>query len=182
MAARVLLLAVLLAGTSHAQDKRGLAREKFDLGRQEFAAHRYATALTAFQESYQLAPYPDLLFNIGRCHEELGQWRAALDAYERYLATNPRDDEVQRRAAFMRRMMVEQPEPPDPSPSPEPSPMPSLAPLAISAPVAGPTPLYKKWWLWTAVVGVAGVALGVGLGVGLSGAEPARTFPPLGSQ
>jgi hypothetical protein len=33
------------------------------------------------------------------------------------------------------------------------------------------TPIYKRWWLWTAVgVGVAavGVGLGVGLGLGLS--------------
>jgi hypothetical protein len=30
-------------------------------------------------------------------------------------------------------------------------------------------PVYKKWWLWTIVGGVAvGAALGVGLGLGLS--------------
>jgi hypothetical protein len=44
-----------------------------------------------------------------------------------------------------------------------------LPPPPDVAPVA-PTPLYRRWWLWTAV-GAAAVAigLGVGLGVGLSG-------------
>jgi tetratricopeptide (TPR) repeat protein len=183
MVCRVLLLALLFTGTSHAQDFRALARQKFDEARAEFSAHHYDVALKLFQESYRLAPYPDLLFNIGRCHEELGQWRAGLDAYERYLATNPRDEEVRRRSAFMRRRMIEDPEPepsPEPLPSPQPSPAPLVMPIVIAPPPPAPTPLYKKWWLWTAVVGVAGVALGVGLGVGLSGPEPSRTFPPLG--
>jgi hypothetical protein len=37
--------------------------------------------------------------------------------------------------------------------------------------VVGPPPrqpVYKKWWLWTIVVGVVAVGVGVGLGVGLT--------------
>ena len=34
-----------------------------------------------------------------------------------------------------------------------------------------PPPLYKKWWLWTAV-GAAAVGIGVGLGVGLAARRP----------
>ena len=39
------------------------------------------------------------------------------------------------------------------------------------------TPVYKKWWLWTVVGGVAvGTALGVGLGVGLQPTAPNSTL------
>ncbi|MDB4965695.1 MAG: TonB-dependent receptor [Myxococcales bacterium] len=39
---------------------------------------------------------------------------------------------------------------------------------------SGPRPLYKKWWVWTIVGGVAvGAALGIGLGLGLQPTAPA---------
>jgi tetratricopeptide (TPR) repeat protein len=53
---------------------------------------------------------------------------------------------------------------------------PDAAELAAAAarPEAPAAPLYKRWWLWTVVGGVAvvGVALGVGLGVGLRTENP----------
>jgi tetratricopeptide (TPR) repeat protein len=33
------------------------------------------------------------------------------------------------------------------------------------------TPVYKRWWLWTAIAAVAVVAVGVGVGVGVGGAQ-----------
>ena len=164
-------------------DFRTVAREKFAEGRREFDQHNYPRALALLKESYALAPYPDLLFNIGRCQEELGHYHEALAAYERYLAVNPGDLDVRQRAENMRERSLSEPEPsPEPSPSSLFEPLPSVAPQPLSVASAPPrrTPLYRKWWLWTAVVGVAAVAVGVGLGVGLSGAAPARTFPPLG--
>ena len=138
-------------------------------------------AVTLFRESYQLAPYPALLFNIARCEEQLRHFHAAREAYERYLTVNPEDAEARARAGELRqRELEEHVTEPSPLPSPE-----AVAPVVIAAPpvAAAPrTPVYKKWWLWTAVVGVAAVAVGVGLGVGLSGADPQRTFPPLGAR
>jgi hypothetical protein len=54
---------------------------------------------------------------------------------------------------------------------------PSAAPVVASTTApADKVPVYKKWWLWTAVgVVVIGVSLGVGLGLGLSGSD---TFDP----
>jgi tetratricopeptide (TPR) repeat protein len=177
--ARALALLLLLVGAADAQALRSLAREKFDEGRRQFAAADYPGALQLFKESYQLAPHPDLLFNIGRCQEQMGHYREALDAYQRYLAVNPGDDEAQRHAAEMRARASEEPPPPPPV---EPSPSPTPSPLVSQPPLPRALPVYKRWWLWTVVVGVAGVALGVGLGVGLSGADPQRTFPPLGAR
>jgi tetratricopeptide (TPR) repeat protein len=58
--------------------------------------------------------------------------------------------------------------PPAPTLIPAPAPTPPVAatsPLSVEPP--RPTPLYKRWWLWTAVGGaVAVIAIGVGVGVG----------------
>lgn len=182
--ARALALLLILCAAAPAQELRSLAKEKFTEGRREFAAANFPRALELFKEAYKLAPYPDLLYNIGRCEEQIGHFRAALDAYERYLAVNPGLEEAKERADRMRALIAEQP-PASPEPSPAPLPLPVISTVVVTplpAPVK-PTPVYRKWWLWTAVVGgVAAVALGVGLGIGLSGAEPQRTFPPLGGQ
>jgi hypothetical protein len=47
------------------------------------------------------------------------------------------------------------------------SPAPTAAPTAVAAKAPEKQPVYKKWWPWTTVGGVAAVSLAVGLGVGL---------------
>jgi tetratricopeptide (TPR) repeat protein len=63
-----------------------------------------------------------------------------------------------------------------PEPAPQPEPKPEVAPVTSTERQPERKPIYKKWWLWAAVGGVAvvGIGLGVGLGVGLSssGAAP----------
>jgi hypothetical protein len=59
---------------------------------------------------------------------------------------------------------------PAPAPTPVATPPIAIAPIATQAPRK---PVWKKWWFWTAIGGVAVVAIGVGLGVGLS-TSPAR--------
>jgi hypothetical protein len=56
-------------------------------------------------------------------------------------------------------------------------PAPAATAVVTSRPAA-PTPVYKKWWLWTAVgaVVVVGVAVGVGVGVSQSGGAPGSHF------
>src|SRR5687767_1181436 len=62
---------------------------------------------------------------------------------------------------------------PPAKPAAEPTARPAPKPIEVSRPVPPPsapsterTPVYKKWWLWTAVgaVVVAGVAVGLGVG------------------
>jgi hypothetical protein len=78
-------------------------------------------------------------------------------------------------------MRVETP-PPAPKPAPAPAPAPAVAaqpaapPAAVvqTAPSSAPTPVYKKWWLWTIVgVVVVGAAVGAGVGVASSGGNSA---------
>jgi hypothetical protein len=61
------------------------ARDHFLLGTQLFAAHNYRDALREFQLVAGLAPNAELWFNIGRTHEELGEYDRAARAFERYL-------------------------------------------------------------------------------------------------
>jgi hypothetical protein len=63
--------------------------------------------------------------------------------------------------------------PPDP-PAPRPA-------LVRAAPAAAPprTPLYRRWWVWTAAsAATVAVALGVGLGIGLSNSGFSPTQSP----
>lgn len=52
----------------------------------------------------------------------------------------------------------------------------AVPPPIVAAPRAPVTdkPIYKKWWLWTTVIGVAAVGVGVGLAVYYG----TRTFEP----
>jgi tetratricopeptide (TPR) repeat protein len=63
------------------------------------------------------------------------------------------------------------------APTPEAAPAPAVA--AAPAHPAERTPVYKRWWLWTTVVGVAAVGVGVGLGVGLTQHRFDATLPDL---
>ena len=81
-----------VAGAASAPtDAAGLAAR----GTKSFRAGDFARALTDFEEAATLvergqgdeALLPVLRFNLGRCLEELGHPREAIDAFERYLET-----------------------------------------------------------------------------------------------
>jgi tetratricopeptide (TPR) repeat protein len=61
------------------------ARSHFRLGLQLFEARNFREALREFELVAQLAPSAELWFNIGRAHEELGEYERAARALERYL-------------------------------------------------------------------------------------------------
>jgi hypothetical protein len=52
---------------------------------------RHAEALAAYQEAVALRPDPALVYNIGRAHQGLGDYPAALDALETFERTAPPD-------------------------------------------------------------------------------------------
>ncbi|MFO8072022.1 MAG: tetratricopeptide repeat protein [Polyangia bacterium] len=72
-----------------ADQDRELARDHFEKGRDRFRAGRYREAIEHFELAYELAPAPEILYNIGRCHEELGEESNAVDNYEMYLRMSP---------------------------------------------------------------------------------------------
>jgi tetratricopeptide (TPR) repeat protein len=98
---RLALITVLLATAgARAQDKGASgesaasetelstlerAHAHFLLGLDLFRARDFRKALAEFERAAKLSPTADLWFNIGRTHEELGEYAEAASAFDRYL-------------------------------------------------------------------------------------------------
>jgi len=63
-----------------------------------YAARDYRRAIERFIQAYAIEPDPNLLFNIARCYEELGEADAAIEKYETFLKTPGADTRGQKRA------------------------------------------------------------------------------------
>jgi len=61
------------------------ADSQFKRGLSLAAEGRYEEALRAFENAYELAPHPLVLFNIAGAHRSLKNYREALDHYSRFL-------------------------------------------------------------------------------------------------
>lgn len=81
-AARPQRHSAVLAQSSDAQSR---ARARFEDGRRFAAQLEWAQAAQAFEESYQLFPRPNTLFNLGLAHRALGQYLRAINELERFL-------------------------------------------------------------------------------------------------
>ncbi|WP_229908141.1 TonB-dependent receptor [Comamonas sp. JC664] len=55
------------------------------------AQKQYEEGIAELEAAYAIKPHPNVLFNIARAYQDAGQPLAALDVYQRYLATNPPD-------------------------------------------------------------------------------------------
>lgn len=71
------------------------AKGHFAAGKTAFERGQYETALAEFLKAYELAPAPSLLYNMGKTYEELGRYREAASAFEKYLVDYgaPQNDE-----------------------------------------------------------------------------------------
>ncbi len=159
-----LMLAILLGGTRAASAQPTTATEDACLRDSECLVHyqgarqlskagRSEAALDEYQKAYQRLPVPRLLYSIARLQHRLGQLRAALTSYERFLTTTvPDDEELRAKAREYKAQLLASPLPPDPAPAAS-EPAPSSAAIQLTGPPAR-QPIYKKWWLWT-LVGVA---------------------------
>ncbi len=65
------------------------AKDAFLTGQRFYKEARYADAIAKFEEAYALKPSPVLFYNIGRCHEQLGDVPKALRSYRDYLRMAP---------------------------------------------------------------------------------------------
>jgi hypothetical protein len=72
-----------------AEDPTAKAKEAFLTGQRFYKEARYADAIAKFEEAYAIKPSPVLFYNIGRCHEQLGDVPKALRAYRDYLRMAP---------------------------------------------------------------------------------------------
>ncbi len=86
------------------------AERSFARGKELYEQGSFAQAIESFQAAYDNAPHPSALFNIARCHENLGDAAAALEYYRRALASPEIDaalrDNAKRRVADIERRPV----------------------------------------------------------------------------
>jgi tetratricopeptide (TPR) repeat protein len=80
------LAAVAQAGETCADDGKNEAKQHFVKGKKLFDEGRYAEAAREFNAAYNLAPHPQVLFNIAACYEKSGDIPAAVVAFRRYVA------------------------------------------------------------------------------------------------
>jgi tetratricopeptide (TPR) repeat protein len=157
------------------------AQALYDSGMTHYNLGEIQAALDDFTAGYRAYHDSSFLFNIAQCFRRLQKYERAAEFYRTYQREVPSSahrldverliDEMDR-AAAAERAHAASPAPATPAaePTPPTAEKPPAPPLAVApASVAQPparTPLYKRWWLWTAVGAVAaGVAIGVGVGV-----------------
>jgi tetratricopeptide (TPR) repeat protein len=78
------------------------ARAHFMSGVEHYRARRFRDAIRELQVSRSLVPNPEIWFNVGRAHEQLGELQLAIDHYRSYLRDRPEAkdaDEVHGRIA-----------------------------------------------------------------------------------
>jgi tetratricopeptide (TPR) repeat protein len=93
-ATAIAALAVLVAAPVEARELSKAARERRDAGLVEYKAGRYDRAIAEFEAAYKLDPEPALLFSLAQAERLGGRCADALDHYERYLESNPNDEQT----------------------------------------------------------------------------------------
>ena len=187
----IIVVLLLWFGSAHAENK-GKAREAFRVGTQHYKLAEYGEALDNFKEAYRNFEDPTFLFNIAQCQRQLNNKAEAIRFYRNYLIdvpNAPNREEVRQLIAKLEAALATERDAQAAAQAASASPPAAAAPVApavVTAPLvtAAPpprrTPVYKKWWLWTAVGGAVAIGLGVGLGIGLSGGSsstlPGTTF------
>jgi tetratricopeptide (TPR) repeat protein len=69
------------------------AKKKYKEGFALFEDEQYPAALSAFEESYQRHPNPDVLFNIAMCQKAMYRYTDALETFERFLDTTDLEED-----------------------------------------------------------------------------------------
>ena len=65
------------------------AKQHYYKGEKLFALGRFRDALAAYEAAFEVDPLPELLFNIGQCHRNLGDYRSAVFSFRKYLRLRP---------------------------------------------------------------------------------------------
>jgi tetratricopeptide (TPR) repeat protein len=146
------LITTLASAPVRADDLRDQARAHYRIGQIEFQAAHYDLALAEFRASYAAAPIPELLYDIGRCQEELGDRAGAGQSYRQYLAAKPAAEERAELERHVAELEHARSSPTTHSATP---------PVAPSVSRGASRPLWRRGWFWAAVVGAAVVVAGV---------------------
>lgn len=136
------------------------AESLFFGGLAHYRAGRFEKAAVAFQQAYVLTEHRDMLYNIARSREQLGDLLAAVDWYRAYLNSKPADE-----TAVIHRIRQLGGDP-----------TPKAAPRLRKTPKGDEGPLIVRTgagpWPWVAL-GVGVVAFGAGTAFGMQALDSA---------
>lgn len=147
----LLLLGLVLSVAAPAAPARAddvetrAARRHFDKADKLFALGRFDEALEQYQKAFDAKPIPDLLFNIGQCYRNLGDYDAAIFSFRKFLTLDP---ETARRADV--ELLIDDLE----------AKKAQAEMLARDRKLAAPKPaprrpITSRWWFWTGVAALA---------------------------
>lgn len=85
------LVALCLCAGEALADARLEARRHFRTGMSLIAEKKYDAGIAELEEAYAIKPHPNVLYNIARAYQDAGRSKEALDAFKRYLASDPAD-------------------------------------------------------------------------------------------
>ena len=159
-----------VAAQPAADDGKALAKQKVVEGQELYEQARYEEALVAFQDAAAAYASPDFQFNIGLCHERLGEPQAAIRAFEAYLRNKPEATDrasVEHRIAELRAQLERDQSPPPPVIDSTPQPVERTAAPSPSEPTHPPSarPLVVSGATMLGVGGALALAGGVGFGI-----------------
>lgn len=146
----------LAQGTTDA-DLDARAQVHFHAGHDYYERGDYENALEELTLAYDMSHRPELLYDLGSCHERMGHWRQAADLYDEYLAAVPDSEHaaVVRERAMRLRAREETDAPTEPTTPIAPS---TPAPIAPAIPDAQATSPHPAAF---AVLGAGAVGLAV---------------------
>jgi tetratricopeptide (TPR) repeat protein len=164
----VLLSAAMPARADIADDPNTeSAKRHFSEAMKFYEASDYSAALRELEAGRAAKPLAAFDFNIGRCLDRLERLPEAIEAYQRYVDSQPTPEDaptVRARIDQIRERLARLPVPAvTPVEKPVEPPPPPKKPVSKRAVVLG---------VVAGVVVVVGVGLGVGLGLGLSSTQP----------
>ncbi len=161
------LVGLPLPASANEDPDTEVARRHFNDGRTYYDASEYQKALDEFEAARRVRPHPALDYNIARCLDRLERYQPAIDAYQRYIASNPPDvAEMRERVNVLKERLATAPPPPPIAPvAPVEPPRRELLPPAI---VETPAPPPRSNRRTVAIVlGVLGGAIIIGAGVAI---------------
>jgi tetratricopeptide (TPR) repeat protein len=180
-------------------DPKQEAKSHFRAGQKHYNLNEFPDALMEFKEAYRLHSDPVFLYNIGQCERQLGHLEDAARFYRNYLREYPKapnrqeverrideiDETLKAQAADARKRDEASVVPPPQAGPPLPvAPIEGRTDLTTTAPapsVSESSPIYTRWWFWTAVAAVA-VGATVGIILATSGKDASPPATGLGSR
>lgn len=127
--------------TELTEEAKAQYRELLDSAQKKFASGDLEGAIVDFEAAYEIRPSSNILYNVGRIHEQMGNIDEAISNYERFIVApnvdiKPRQDAVTRLKTLreVQAMQREEEARKQAAANPEPKPEPKPAPKAVAEP------------------------------------------------